>query len=152
MVQGNLLNIIHETEKNLKNILRHGYPVEAVMEAVKNAVLYREYSMTNKVIEIIISNKSITILSPGQMIVKNNKGRKVKYNNRNMWIYEKLISLDGNNTFTNDGLGIKRMKAAFEGNVIERKWKPQNQRLLNTLISQMEEILNRNILNITCLV
>ena len=116
MVQGNLLNIIHETEKNLKNILRHGYPVEAVMEAVKNAVLYREYSMTNKVIEIIISNKSITILSPGQMIVKNNKGRKVKYNNRNMWIYEKLISLDGNNTFTNDGLGIKRMKAAFKGN------------------------------------
>lgn len=116
MVQGNLLNIIHETEKNLKNILRDGYPVEAVMEAVKNAVLYREYSMTNKVIEIIISNKSITILSPGQMIVKNNKGRKVKYNNRNMWIYEKLISLDGNNTFTNDGLGIKRMKAAFKGN------------------------------------
>ena len=50
------------------------------------------------------------------MIVKNNKGRKVKYNNRNMWIYEKLISLDGNNTFTNDGLGIKRMKAAFKGN------------------------------------
>lgn len=116
IVQGNLLNIIHETENNLKSILSKKNPIEAVMEAVKNAVLYREYSMTNKVIEIIISNKSITVLSPGQMIVKNNKGRNIKYNNRNMWIYEKLISLDNNDTFTNDGLGIKRMKTAFKGN------------------------------------
>ena len=115
IVQGNLLDIIHKTENNLKSILREGYPVDAVMEAVKNAVLYREYSMTNRVIEIIISNKAITILSPGKMIVKNSKGRNVKNNNRNMWIYEKLISLDYCNTFTNDGLGIRRMKNAFKG-------------------------------------
>ena len=106
-VGGNLLNIIHETEKELRNILKVGYPIEAVMEAVKNAVLYREYSIFNKMIEIIITKKSIIILSPGQMIIKNNS--------RNMWIYEKLISLDKDNTFTNDGFGIKRMKNAFRG-------------------------------------
>lgn len=114
-IYGNLLNIIHETENKLRNILRIGYPIEAVMEAVKNAVLYREYSLFNKIIEIIITKKSIIILSPGQMIIKNNKGKNIKYNNRNMWIYEKLISLDKENTFTNDGFGIKRMKNAFKG-------------------------------------
>ena len=114
-IGGNLLNIIHETEKELRNILKVGYPIEAVMEAVKNAVLYREYSIFNKMIEIIITKKSIIILSPGQMIIKNNKGKNIKYNSRNMWIYEKLISLDKDNTFTNDGFGIKRMKNAFRG-------------------------------------
>jgi predicted HTH transcriptional regulator len=87
-----------------------GFPV---MEAVKNAVLYREYSIFNKIIEIVITKKSIIILSPGQMIIKNNKGKNKKYNGRNMWIYEKLLSLDKNNTFTNDGFGINRMKNAF---------------------------------------
>lgn len=115
IIQGNLLNIIHETEKRLKTIFKNNYPIDAVMEAIKNAVLYREYSMTNKVIEVILSNKSVVILSPGQMIIKNDKGKNIKYNNRNMWIYEKLISLDDCNTFINDGLGIRRMKNAFRG-------------------------------------
>lgn len=114
-IYGNLLNIIHETENKLKNILRVGYHIEAVMEAVKNAVLYKEYSLFNKMIEIIITKKSIIILSPEQMIIKNNRGKNIKYNSRNMWIYEKLISLDKENTFTNDGFGIKRMKNAFKG-------------------------------------
>ena len=92
-----------------------GYPIDAVMEAVKNAVLYREYSIFNKMIEVIVTKKSVIILSPGQMIIKNNKGKNIKYNSRNMWIYEKLISLDKDNTFTNDGFGIKRMKNAFKG-------------------------------------
>ena len=113
MIEGNLLDIIHKAEKNLRTLLKADYPIEAVMEAVKNAVLYREYSIFNKIIEIVITKKSIIILSPGQMIIKNNKGKNKKYNGRNMWIYEKLLSLDKNNTFTNDGFGINRMKNAF---------------------------------------
>ena len=32
-----------------------------------------------------------------------------------MWIYDKLISLDDKNRFSNDGSGIERIKKAFKG-------------------------------------
>ena len=43
------------------------------MEAVKNSVMYREYSIIDKMIEIILTKNSIIIISPGQLLSKSNK-------------------------------------------------------------------------------
>lgn len=115
IVRGNLLSIMDETEKLLNTILPQNYPSEAVFEGVKNAVLYRDYSVFYKEIEVIITKSSITVISPGNLI-KNSKLQD-KYSNyfkRNMWIYEKLITLDDGNRFLRSGRGFSRMKKAFK--------------------------------------
>lgn len=118
-IRGNLLDIIDNVEVNLIDILPHNYPTYAVMEGVKNAVLYREYSMVDRVIEVIITKRNIIIISPGQLILNNKGAYQNKYRKRNLWIYDKLITLDDDNRFINDGKGIERVRSAFRdrGNV-----------------------------------
>lgn len=113
--QGSLLDIIDDVERNLNEILPVDYPIYAVMESVKNAVLYREYSMVDRIIEVVITKRSIIIISPGQLILKSNEAYQDKYRKRNLWIYDKLITLDDKNRFINDGKGLDRVKNAFKG-------------------------------------
>ncbi len=85
------------------------------MEAVKNSIMYREYSIIDKLIEIILTKNSVIVISPGQLVSKSNIFSDVVYNKRNMWIYDKLISLDEGKRFINDGNGLVRIKEAFTG-------------------------------------
>lgn len=116
IINGNLLDMIDKTEKEMYTLLPRGYPIYAVMEAVKNSVMYREYSIIDKMIEIILTKNSIVIISPGQLVSKNNVFGNISYNKRNMWIYDKLISLDEGKRFINDGNGLVRIKETFKGN------------------------------------
>ncbi len=115
IIQGNLLDIIDESEKKVKEILPSFYPSYAVLEGIKNAVLYRDYAAYNREIEVVISNNSVTVASPGSLI----KGSPEPFNNaeyfkRNMWIYEKMITLDAKNRFMQHGRGFSVMKKAFK--------------------------------------
>ena len=116
IIQGNLLDMIDQTEEKLMEILPQSYPIEAVIESVKNAVLYREYFDLNKIIEIAIDKNKIIISSPGEFLDENMKGQRTNYNKRNMWLYEKLISLDDKRRFLNSGRGFTIIKNAFKGN------------------------------------
>ena len=115
IINGNLLDMIDKTEKQMYTLLPKDYPVFAVMEAVKNSVMYREYSIIDKLIEIILTKNSIIVISPGQLLSKSNMFGDMGYNKRNMWIYDKLISLDEGKRFINDGNGLVRIKEAFKG-------------------------------------
>ena len=115
IINGNLLDMIDKTEKQMYTLLPKDYPVFAVMEAVKNSVMYREYSIIDKLIEIILTKNSIIVISPGQLLSKSNMFGDMGYNKRNMWIYDKLISLDEGKIFINDGNGLVRIKEAFKG-------------------------------------
>lgn len=115
IIQGNLLSMIDQAEEKIIEILPRDYPIQAVIEAVKNAVLYREYFDLNKIIEITIDKNKIIISSPGEFIDENIKGQRINYNKRNIWLYEKLISLDEKKRFLNSGRGFRIMKNAFKG-------------------------------------
>ena len=110
-----VLYMIDKVEKEMYTLLPSKYPVYAVMEAVKNSVMYREYSKIDKIIEIILTKNSIIVISPGQLVDRNNIFGDMGYSKRNMWIYDKLISLDEGKRFINDGNGIVRIKEAFKG-------------------------------------
>ncbi|MGL5245744.1 MAG: helix-turn-helix domain-containing protein, partial [Sarcina sp.] len=114
VIQGTLITMIDKVEKVLSQELPQNYPIYAVIEAVKNAVLYRDYAQCNKIVEVVISKKSIIVSSPGQMI-KRYQNSYVNYARRNMWIYEKLITLDKKDRFLKSGTGIVKINKAFKG-------------------------------------
>lgn len=114
ILQGDLLNILNKCENLLKDILPKYYPVSAIYEGIRNAILYRDYTLYYREIEIILSEKNITLTSPG--VLMNGKSINSKgFYRRNMWIYEKLITLDNGERFLNTGKGFYRIKSAFKG-------------------------------------
>lgn len=115
IIQGSLLSMIDKAEEKVKEILPKKYPIQAIVEAIKNAVLYREYFDLNKVIEIIIDVDDIIISSPGEFIGENSKGERTNYNKRNIWLYEKLIALDDKKRFLSSGRGFAIIKNSFNG-------------------------------------
>lgn len=112
IVRGDLLYIINKTEEILSNIIYKSYPLEALNEGIRNAVLYRDYSDFSREIKIVIDNNSITVSSPGILIRRNNTNS-YNYVNRNTWIYEKMITLDDKDRFIKAGDGFNKMKKAF---------------------------------------
>ncbi|MGL5068944.1 MAG: AlbA family DNA-binding domain-containing protein [Sarcina sp.] len=111
-IQGSLLSMIDKASKEIKNRLPEKYPSNAVLEAVKNAVLYRDYTLSN-CIEVIINKEEIVVKNPGKFI-ENSENYMMDYSKRNMWIYEKLITLDNEGRFERNGHGFERMNKALE--------------------------------------
>lgn len=115
IIQGSILQMVDKSETIISNILPKNYPKAAIVEGIKNAVLYRDYSSINRIIEINIGVKTISIISPGALIEKSSSDKVSSHSKRNMWIYEKLITLDNNKRFLNNGGGFSRIKKAFYG-------------------------------------
>lgn len=115
IIQGDLISMVDQAENIINRILPADYPSQSVIEAVKNAVLYREYFDLNRIIEININKNNVIISSPGEFIDHNIKGERTNYNKRNIWLYEKLITLDEKKRFLNNGKGFTRIRDAFKG-------------------------------------
>ncbi|SHK15115.1 Predicted transcriptional regulator, contains HTH domain [Clostridium cavendishii DSM 21758] len=113
IIQGSLLEMLDKAEIAIKDILPNEYPYKGVMEGIKNAVLYRDYTQVDRVIEVVITQSSISVVSPGQLI-KKNRNEIPSYARRNMWIYEKLVTMDEKGRFSRSGNGMFRMKKAFK--------------------------------------
>lgn len=115
IVQGNLMSIIDKSEEIIKEILPAKYPSNAILEGIKNAVLYRDYTAFYGVIEVFLGYNSVTVVSPGNLMRDFiNPMHTYEYFKRNMWIYEKMITLDEKNRFLQAGRGFKIMQKAFK--------------------------------------
>lgn len=68
-----------------------------------------------KLLMINLTKNSIIVISSRQLVDKNNRLGDMGYSKRNMWIYDKLISLDEGKRVINYGNGIVRIKEAFKG-------------------------------------
>lgn len=113
ILYGDLISLLDSCENLINTLLPQNYPIEAVFEIVKNAVLYRDYTIFYKEIELIIDFKSIMIISPGNLIEDKNINNH-NYLKRNMWIYEKMIILDEKKRFNQARRGFSFMKKAFK--------------------------------------
>lgn len=113
IVQGDLIHILDETETILSNIVGSHYPIGALNQGIRNVIIYRDYSDFSREIEIVIDNNSIVITSPGILIRKKN-AKSFDYIKRNMWIYEKLITLDNKGRFIKSGNGFNSIKKSFK--------------------------------------
>lgn len=113
VINGDLLSMLNKCEVVLSKLLPVNYPLEALYEGVKNAVLYRDYTIYYKEIEVILGRENISIISPG-VFIRNNDINNHNYVKRNMWIYDKLIALDDKNRFLKSDRGFSIMKKSFK--------------------------------------
>jgi len=113
IIQGDLISMLDKSEIILKESLPENYPAEAVLEAVMNAVVYRDYTVYSKEIMVIIDNNSVTVTSPG-VFAENKNTPNNNYSKRNMWIYEKLLSMDNKGRLLKSEKGFARMKKLFK--------------------------------------
>lgn len=115
---GPIFGMIDDVEIYLKNIVnKDSYPLSAVYEAISNAVAYRDYfDIYNEILVLLLKN-SIQVISPGSLI-KDSSNKLYGVNipaRRNMWLYQRLITIDTKNRFSQSGRGFKRMRKAFSG-------------------------------------
>ncbi|MDF2882090.1 MAG: putative ATP-binding protein [Clostridiaceae bacterium] len=113
-ITGDLLTMLNLSEKYLLEQLPHRYPVNALFEVVKNAILFRDYTIFNREIEIIIRYSKIYIIIPGAFS-KFSEGNYFLQGKRNMWIYEKLLTIDEEKKLYNTGNNVLYIKKPFFG-------------------------------------
>lgn len=118
-ITGDLLTMLNLTEKYFLEEFPQRYPVNALFEVVKNAVLFRDYAIFNREIEVIIRYSKIYIIIPGAFS-KFSEGNYFLQGKRNMWIYEKLLTLDEEKKLYNTGNNVFYIKKPFmsKGKVI----------------------------------
>lgn len=114
IIRGTLTHMIHQCELVFNDLLPEIYPIDALMEGIKNAVIFRDYTMANSIIEVGLYEDNITIVSPG-VFSREYRDSNLKYTKRNMWIYEKLMTLDTHKNAPSSLGGFSKIKRAFKG-------------------------------------
>jgi predicted HTH transcriptional regulator len=113
IIQGDLLGMIDKSEEVLRQSLPGDYPVEAIHEAVMNAIIYRDYTDYTKEITVTIDSNSVTVVNPG-LFADSKSAPNNSYRKRNMWIYEKIVAIDPKDRMLLSEKGISRMKKLFK--------------------------------------
>lgn len=94
-----------------------GYPVEAIEEALANAIVHRDYFDHSREILVYLGRKRIEISNPGCIHGKEPLDNLSRENNpyrRNNWLYHQLMVIDERNRFTKYGLGLARIKGVLK--------------------------------------
>lgn len=114
IVKGDLLTMMDSCEKILGNLLPKAYPIAAIYEVIKDLILYRDYTIYNKEMDISLNYNNISIISPG-VVFQERELREYNSLKKNIWIYEKLVILDKKGRFAKAGRGFSKVKRMFKG-------------------------------------
>ena len=93
------------------------WPMEALEEALANALAHRDYLDLGRGIEIDITAKNIEVTNPGAMRDGNGMVRRWDRNDttrRNPWLYQRLLGVDAMNRFHRTRMGAKRIMQELE--------------------------------------
>jgi ATP-dependent DNA helicase RecG len=101
IAKGTIIEMLEDTCFFIRQCLcDFNFPIEIIEEHLGKSVVYRDYFDINNCIEIYISKKCIEITNPGAAL-KGEENDKEKYVKRNMWLYQKVLTLDVSNRFLN---------------------------------------------------
>lgn len=93
------------------------WPLEALEEALANALAHRDYLDWGRGIEILISAKHVEVTNPGAMRDGNGMVRRWDRNDatrRNPWLYQRLLGVDAMNRFHRTRMGARRIMQELE--------------------------------------
>ena len=72
----------------------------------------------SSIVIITVSNNAIEIINPGSIAQSKKVRLRLKEcqpERRNAWLYQRLITIDERKRFIKSGIGIERIRKAFEG-------------------------------------
>ncbi|WP_432408849.1 RNA-binding domain-containing protein [Wukongibacter sp. M2B1] len=114
---GNLLSLLDNLTIFIKEYLKETkYPLEPIEEAIANAIAHRDYFDTSREILVYIGDDKIEISNPGSISTRDTITNISKEKNpfrRNNWLYHVLLVMDDKKRFMKSGLGIQKIKDAF---------------------------------------
>jgi len=114
---GSIPKMLEDIEEYF-NVYAYGtdYPVPALMDAVCNAIVHRDYYEINREIVITIDRSRIEISNPGAACSMDENPNSIEDYypcRRNQWLYQRLLTLDSKR-FQKKDLGVRRIRAAFK--------------------------------------
>lgn len=101
-----------QASKYLEKLNVH-YPIEAIEEAIYNAVLHRDYFDNSRDILVYLSHKKVVVSSPGAIFGRekvNNIVHQFDSKRRNNWLYHQMLTLDDKRRFIKMGTGLQFIK------------------------------------------
>ncbi|MBN2897509.1 MAG: putative DNA binding domain-containing protein [Clostridia bacterium] len=111
-IDGNIFALIDKTMVHLEP---HGayYPIEAIEEALCNALLHRDYFDTTRSVVIHLRTDKVIISNPGSIFGNerlSNLYHQYNPRRRNGWLYEKVIQIDDQGRFLKQETGMSYIK------------------------------------------
>jgi ATP-dependent DNA helicase RecG len=101
IAKGTIIEMLEDTCYFIEQCLSsYNFSMEIIEEHLGKSIVYRDYFDINNCIEIYLDKNCIEITNPGAAL-KGEKNDKEKYVKRNMWLYQKVLTLDDKNRFLN---------------------------------------------------
>ncbi|GFI61614.1 hypothetical protein IMSAG049_00774 [Clostridiales bacterium] len=116
LFDGNIPSMLDNVEKYISEHLK-SYPINAIYEALYNAVVHRDYWDTTRETVIIIKSTSIQIINPGAIWKTDgavNMDSDLYPPRRNSWLYQRLLLTERKERFINSPIGIRTLNDSFE--------------------------------------
>lgn len=118
LFEGNIPAMLDNIKKYVSNIPSlKNYPVNAIYEALYNAVVHRDYWDDTRETVLIVRRSSIEVTNPGA--IWNNDGiinmeNDINPPRRNNWLYQRLLLTDNGDRFLNNPIGIRTLNNSFD--------------------------------------
>lgn len=116
-LEGNIPCLLSQSRAVLDPIFQKGdYPLQAVNEALYNAIVHRDYWDSSREILVYLSSKQIEIINPGAIWRVEGQLRiddEFVPPRRNQWLYQRLLFLEQRGHFVADTNGLGYVKRCF---------------------------------------
>lgn len=118
LFEGNIPTMLDNAEEFISSLpMLKNYPVNAIYEALYNAVVHRDYWDATRETFVIIRPSSIEITNPGAIWNTDgiiNMDNDINPPRRNSWLYQRLLLTDKKDRFLNSPIGIRTLNDSFE--------------------------------------
>ncbi len=114
---GSIPKMLDDIEQYIDSmVLNSEYPVEALIGAVANAAVHRDYITVGRETVVLLSPHKVEISNPGALNSEEEDTLLIEENpvRRNPWLYQRLLTMDTKNRFLKTGLGVAKIKEAFK--------------------------------------
>lgn len=117
IISSNILAMLNQASARVREMINQDdFPMEAFEEALANSLVHRDYMDLSRGITVTITNKTIEIINPGAVSGGSKVYRHLKEcppERRNAWLYQRLITIDEKRRFLKTGVGMNRIRNAF---------------------------------------